>query len=111
MRRGELRMGTFACPGCKALLDLPEFGRLEVIALAFVSIFVSILVGYLLGVRAYFLTLGFLLAVPVAYAIAAVYGLLWAIFFPPKVRRHVIGWADEGTIPHITSPPEPPKES
>ena len=110
MRRGELRLGTFACPGCKALLDLPEFGSREVIVIAFVAIAASILVAYLLAGGAYAPAVGLLLAGPVTIAIAAICGFVWGTFFPSKVRRHVIRWPDEGTILHITSPPDPPKE-
>jgi hypothetical protein len=30
-------------------------------------------------------------------------------FFPSEVKRDS-GWPDDGTIPHITPPPEPPKD-
>jgi hypothetical protein len=76
----------------------------------FLAITASVPIAYALGARAYALALGLLLAVPVGFAIAAVYALISGTFFPPKVRRHAAGWLDEGTIPHITNPPEPPKD-
>ena len=110
LRKGEFRMGTFACPRCKTLLDLPEFGTREAIPITFVAIIASVLIAYTLGAGTYVLAIGLLLAIPLAFAIFAVYAFIWGTFFPPKVRRHVVGRPDEGTIPHITNPPEPPKE-
>ena len=61
-----------------------------------------------LGLRAFTLFLIYVGA-PILYG---GFRLTWAVFrvlfFPPKLRRDA-GWGDEGTILHITSPPEPPE--
>jgi hypothetical protein len=110
LRKGELRHGTFACPGCKEMLDLPGPSRLEMTILVLGTIIASTLVAYLLGARAYALAFGFLLAPVFGVPIFAVLGFLRGALFPRQVRRHVPGWPDEGTILHITAPPDRPEK-
>jgi uncharacterized protein YbaR (Trm112 family) len=111
-REIKVRQGSFACPWCKEKLDWPEASRLEETAIVVLGTIVPFLVPYLLGARGLNVLLyGLVLFVPVCAAVAVAWGLLRGTLFPPKVRRHVAGWPDEGTILHITAPPEPPKES
>jgi hypothetical protein len=111
MRKGELRRGSFACPGCKKKLRWPEPSRLEVSAIGVAAAFAPFLVAYLLGAGGVNVLLyGLLLLLPLAYAIGAALGILRVLLFPVKLQRDA-GWLDEGTILHITTPPDPPDES
>ena len=112
MRKGELRRGSFSCPGCKEKLHWAEPCRLEVSATVVAIAVVPFLVPYLLGARGVNVLLyGLVLLLPLGSAVAVAMGVLRALLFPRKLQRHVAGWPDEGTILHITSPPDPRKES
>ncbi len=112
-RQIKVHPGSFACPWCNEKLDWPEASRIEesgVVVVAF--LIVPFVVAYLLGARGEnVLIYGLLLMLPVGAAVAAAMGLLRGTFFPRKLRRHIEGWPDEGTILHITTPPAPPKDS
>jgi uncharacterized protein YbaR (Trm112 family) len=109
-RQIKVHHGTFACPWCNEKLDWPEASRLEesaVVVIAF--LIVPLLVAYLLGGRGVNVLLyGLVLFLPLGSAVAVAMGLLRGTLFPRKLRRHVAGWPDEGTILHITDPPGPP---
>ena len=112
MRKGELRRGSFSCPGCKEKLHWAEPCRLEVSATVVAIAVVPFLVPYLLGARGgNVLLYGLVLLLPLGSAVAVAMGVLRALLFPRKLQRHAAGWPDEGTILHITSPPDPRKES
>ena len=109
IRKGDLHYGSLACPWCKEKLRWPRASRLELSILGVVAIFVPFLVADWLGPRDYAPLLGGVLVLLLAAPIGAAWGLLRALLFPRKLQRDA-GWFDEGTILHITSPPEPPKE-
>lgn len=112
MRKGELRRGSFSCPGCKEKLHWPEPSRLEESAIVVAFVVVPFLVPYLLGARGENVVFyGLVLLLPLGSAVAVAMGLLRALLFPRKLQRHAAGWLDEGTILHITSPPDPPNDS
>ena len=110
MRKGELHRGSFACPGCKAKLRLPDPSRLEYSIIGAVGIIVPFLLANLLRPRKYAPLFVAVLIPLLAVPIGAAWGLVRALFFPRKLQRDS-GWFDEGTILHITAPPKPPKDS
>jgi len=109
-RQITVRRGSFACPWCNAKLRLPGTSRLEWSAIGVVVIFVPFLIARWLVPPEYAPLFGGLLVLVLVVPISAVLGYLRGTFSPPKVQRDS-GWPDDGTILHITSPPEPPKES
>jgi hypothetical protein len=108
VRPSDLPRGSFPCPWCKEKLRLPGTSRVELSIIAGATLIVSFDVLSRLGPRPFTL---FLLVVG-APILQVGFRLTWAIFrilfFPQKLRRDA-GWGDEGTILHITSPPEPPE--
>ncbi len=109
-RHIKVQQGSFVCPWCKAKLRWPETSLLEWVVLGIVLMWAPFLIAFRLWPVEYAPWLGGLLALVLAIPISALWGFLRGTFFPSKVQRDS-GWADDGTILHITPPPDPTKES
>jgi hypothetical protein len=111
MRNGDIHRGPFPCPGCNQKLQGLEPSRLEESVFVVAGIIISFVIAYKFGPHnAYVVLIGLVLAPVLAIPMGAAYGILRILFFPLKIYKDD-GWPDEGTILHITSPPEPPKGS
>ena len=109
MRISELHHGSLACPWCKEKLRLPTLSRLELSILGGATIIVTVIISFWLPHEQYAPLYVIPLFPLVGAGIFAAWGIFRGFFFPCKLQRDH-GWPDDGTILHITSPPEPPKE-
>jgi len=109
VRRGDSHYGSLACPWCKEKLRLPRASRLELSIVGGATTIAAILVSHRLPHQKYApLYVGVLIPI-LSVVIGAAWGLFRGLFFPRKLQRDS-GWFDEGTILHITAPPEPPNK-
>jgi len=104
MRRGDIRRGRFACPGCKERLRVQESreGGLMMVG----SGLMAILIPYLAGAQGYdFLWEAIIVFLVVFFGTAVLRGLL----FLAKLERDP--GAEDGTILHLTGPPDSSNKS
>ena len=108
-RQIKVLRGTFPCQWCGEKLhwDL-GLSLLECSLLGVMLLFVPFLIAFWAWPVEDAPWLGGLLCLLFAAPIGAVFIFVKVAFFPSEVKRDS-GWPDDGTIPHITSPPEPPK--
>jgi hypothetical protein len=103
MRKGDLRRGIFACPGCKATLRFEEGHETGLVMVG--SGLLALIVTYKGGAQGY----AFLLyAAPLSLVFACAAGALRGFLFPRKLKR-VISADDDGRILHITGPSDSAK--
>lgn len=109
-RQIKVHWGTFPCPWCREKLrwDL-GLCLVECSLLGVLLIFVPFLIAFWVWPGENAPWLGGLLALILEVPIIAVFIFVRIAFFPSEVQRDS-GWPDDGTILHITSPPQPPKE-
>jgi hypothetical protein len=107
MRKGDLHRGSFPCPGCNARLRWPESSRLELLAVSVAAVIVAFVVAYRLGPLEYAPLIGAVLVPVLGIPIGVAYGILRVLLFSLKLQRDS-RWPDEGTVLHITGPPDPP---
>ena len=102
MRKGDLRLARFACPGCKTRLRLEEARHTGLDLLG--GGLLALIVTYLAGAQGY----AYLFYAGVLYLIfSGVAGALRGFLFPRKLQRDMSA-DDVGGILHITGPPDPP---
>ena len=104
MRRDDIRRGGFACPGCKERLRVKESREGSLVMV--VSGVVGILIPYLAGAQGYvFLWEAVIAFLVIFFGTAVLRGLL----FLAKLERDP--GADDGTILHVTGPPDSSNKS
>lgn len=109
-RRMVVNTRYLSCPWCGAKLRFPRPTRIEYGLVGVISIFASVaLASYLVsGITVLFVVAA--ICLPLTASIAWVAGIILGTLFPRKLRRDE-GWPDEGTMLHITPPPDPPEDS
>jgi hypothetical protein len=109
--RREIRVisGTFPCEWCGEKLSW-ELGLTypECCLLGFLIFFIPYGIAVLKWPSKPWLWLLIVLLLDIPLTVLFIWVRIW--FFPSEVKRYS-GWADDGTIPHITTPPEPPKDA
>jgi hypothetical protein len=104
MRKGDLRLESFACPKCKTKLRLEESHETGLLVVG--SVLLALLVTYLAGAQGYaFLLCAYVLSFVICGAAGAVRGFL----FPRRLQRDISADGDGGIL-HLTGPPDPPKD-
>ena len=108
MQKGDIQRGGFACPGCKHRLRIPSPSGHEIVAGVVGGCVLAVLTPYLMGARGNAL-LGWVIALllPAGVAFGAAIGIIHGLLFP---RVEVDPGAGDGTILHLTGPPDPPKK-
>ena len=110
-RQIKVLWGTFLCRWCGEKLhwDLGLF-LVECSLLGVIALFVPCLIAWWVLPGEDAPRLAGLLALLLEVPICAVFIFVRVAFFPSPVKKDS-GWPDDGTILHITSPPQPPKDS
>jgi hypothetical protein len=104
MGKGDLRLESFACPGCKAKLRLEEPREMGLVMVG--SGLLALLVTYLAGAQGY----AYLLCAAVLYFVfCGAAGAVRGFLFPRRLQRDTAADGD-GRILHLTGPPDPPNE-
>jgi len=105
MRKGDIRRGGFACPGCKERLRWPEISGYEHAALVVGGFLLAFLIPYWMGAQGNnLLWYAIALILPISLALGAALGVLRAFLFPAKLERDPT--PDGGRILDITGPPD-----
>lgn len=103
--------GTFPCLWCGEKLRWDSgFTVAACVLLGIMLFLVPNLIAFWMWPADKACWLGPLLVFVLCVPITLVFGFIRGAFFPSPVKKDS-GWQDDGTILHITSPPEPPKES
>jgi hypothetical protein len=110
-RQIKVHWGTFPCQWCREKLhwDL-GLAVVECSLLGVLLFVVPFLIALRLEPGEDAPLLAGLLALILEVPILTVFIFVRVTFFPSELQRDS-GWPDDGMILHITSPPQPPKES
>jgi hypothetical protein len=86
------------------------FSLLECALLGILIMWLPFVIAFWVWPTDYAPWLGGLLVLILEIPITVVFVLIRVVFFPSPVKKDS-GWPDDGTILHITNPPEPPRKS